>query len=112
VAVGLAYNPEGAWTWSHGRREHRQGIEYWSFGELQEASTGITLQYRNSVDPRTLAEYCSAETNYLILPNEEFDSQTRQVKKEDQDRDKQVDGLSIESTGDSLGSSELDEHPF
>lgn len=71
-AVGLAYNPAGAWTWSKGRREHRQGVEYWNTGELQEASTGITLQYGNVSAERSLAEYCSAHTNFLILPDEEI----------------------------------------
>jgi hypothetical protein len=80
IAVGLAYDPRGAWTWSKGRQEYRQGIEYWSHGELQEASTGITLRYGNASDPRIQAEYCSCETNYLILPDEEYDPQTGQIK--------------------------------
>ncbi len=78
VAVGIAYDPAGAWTWSRGERQHREGIEFWSHGVLEEASTGIELQYR-SIDARTLAEYSSAETTYLILPDEEFNPQTRQV---------------------------------
>jgi|SRR6266581_7893656 len=80
IAVGLAYNPAGAWTWSHGRKEYRHGVEYWNTGELQEASTGITLRYENSVTPRTLAEYCSADKNYLILPDEDIDPATFQIR--------------------------------
>ncbi len=107
VAVALAYDPRGAWTWSRGRQEYRQGIEYWNTGELQEAPTGITLQYGSSTDQCASAEYCSAETTYLILPDEEFDPQTRQVK--EPGRDSQP--LSPVSLDDSaLG--ESDEHPF
>lgn len=80
IAVGLAYDPRGAWPWCKGRQEYRHGIEYWSTGELQEASTGITLQYGNASDPHALAEYCSCETNYLILPDEEYDPETGLVK--------------------------------
>jgi hypothetical protein len=82
VAVALAYNPTGVWVWNHGRQEHRQGIEFWNTGEVQEASTGITLQYRN-IDPHTSTEYSSVETNYLILPDETFDPQTRHVQEPD-----------------------------
>lgn len=79
IAVALSYDPRGAWTWSKGQSQHRQGIEFWTSGEIQEASTGISLQYRSS-DRRIMAEYCSAETNYIILPDEEFDVATGKVK--------------------------------
>jgi hypothetical protein len=105
VAVALAYDPHGAWTWSRGRQEHRQGIEFWSTGEIQEASTGITLLYGNSIDKRTLAEYCSVETNYLILPDEEFDTETRQAIVPVVDSEP----LAAVTEGDLL---ELDDHPF
>lgn len=79
TAVALAYNPAGVWVWSHGRQEHRQGIEFWTTGEIQEASTEISLLYQN-IDGKTLAEYSSVVDTYIILPDEEFDPRTRQVK--------------------------------
>lgn len=79
IAVGLLYDQAGAWVWSHGKREHREGVEFWSSGEIQEASTGITLIYRHMGDYFDPA-YCSMDTNYLILPDEEFNSETGQVK--------------------------------
>jgi hypothetical protein len=106
VAVGLAYNPAGAWVWTHGRQEHRQGIEFWNTGEIQEVSTGISLQYRNSNGSRD-AEYCSAETNYLILPDEEFDPETRQVK----EHSTCMNRVELPSEEEDLLSS-LDDHPF
>ncbi len=78
VAVALAYNPVGAWTWSHSKQEHRQGVEFWNTGEIQEASTGITLQYRGIGDKT--AEYTSVTDTYLIMPDEEFDPKARKVK--------------------------------
>jgi hypothetical protein len=71
IGVALAYDAAGTWVWSKGRQVYRNGVEYWSTGELQEASTGITLLYGNVENE--IAEYCSAETNYLILPDETFD---------------------------------------
>jgi hypothetical protein len=108
VAVGLAYNPTGAWTWHKGRQEHRQGIEYWSAGELQEASTGITLQYGNSVTPRTLAEYCSADSNYLILPDEEYDVSTGQI----QEPGIHTQPIEAVTWNDALIDDVDDDHPF
>lgn len=102
IAVGLAYNPKGAWVWSHGRHEHRAGIEFWNTGEIQEASTGINL-----LCPRN-AEYRSVDTNYLILPDEEFDEETRQVKEPSQHAISSPTGQEI--TEDGLG--DLDDHPF
>lgn len=75
IGVALAYDPDGTWVWSKGRQEYRHGVQYWSTGELQEASTGLTLLYGN-VD-NEVAEYCSAENNYLILPDETFDCVSR-----------------------------------
>lgn len=107
VAVALAYDPGDAWTWSKGRQEYRQGIAYWSTGELQEASTGITLQYRSSSDQWTLAEYCSAETTSIILPDEEYDPKTHQVK---------APGMyhqPLETANyDDTALGDIDEHPF
>jgi len=84
IGVALAYNPAGTWVWSKGRQQYRQGIEFWTTGEIQEASTGITLQYGSSSDPSTPAEYCSMETNYLILPDETFETETHQAIKTSQ----------------------------
>jgi hypothetical protein len=116
VAVALAYNPAGAWTWSHGERQHRQGIEFWNIGEIQEASTGITLQYRSTSDTRTVAEYSSCESNYLILPDEEFDITTGKVKEPDPDQEVPEDTSRQELPSTSfLGDSnleDLDDYPF
>jgi len=107
IAVAIAHNPAGAWVWSHGRREHRQGVEYWSLGELQEASTGITLRYGNSREPRTLAEYCSADSNYLILPDEEFDPATSNIKEPSMyDQSVEPEPVLVSELGD------LDDHSF
>jgi hypothetical protein len=107
IAVGLAYNPAGAWTWSHGRKEYRHGVEYWNTGELQEASTGITLRYENSVTPRTLAEYCSAEKNYLILPDEEIDPTTFKIREPSVTTQPEEPITWSQETLD-----DLDDHPF
>jgi hypothetical protein len=125
VAVALAYNPAGAWTWSHGERQHRQGIEFWNTGEIQEASTGITLQYRSTSDSGTIAEYCSCETNYLILPDEEFDITMGKVKEPDPGQEAPDDtscqelppapALDNSALGDFLDDSaleDLDDFPF
>lgn len=105
IVVGLAYNPDGAWVWSHGRQEHRAGIEFWSSGEIQEASTGINL-----LCPRN-AEYRSVETNYLILPDEEFDEETKQVKEPSDFVPMPKEALISSNYGeDTLG--DLDDHPF
>lgn len=76
IAVGIAYDPAGATIWSSGNKcfEHKTGLEYWNSGEIQEPSTGINLQ----LGPRS-AECYSVEETYLILPDEEYDSATRQV---------------------------------
>jgi hypothetical protein len=104
IAVGLAYDPKGAWVWSHGRREHREGIEFWSSGEIQEASTSINL-----LCPRN-AEYRSCETNYLILPDEEFDEATGRVKEPSQHIPMPKEAVVLPYGDDSLGN--LDDHPF
>jgi len=101
MAVGLIFDPKGAWVWSHGKQEHRQGIEFWNTGEIQEASTGIYLLYPQN------AEYRSAETNYLILPDEEFDEETGQVKEPSDFVPMPAQETVAE---DSLG--DLDDHPF
>ncbi len=28
VVVALAYDPDGAWSWSHGEQQHRIGVEF------------------------------------------------------------------------------------
>lgn len=76
-AVGIAYNPDGTWVWSKGKRQFRQGVEFWSMGEIQEASTGITLLYKSWADG-IRAE--SDDTRYLLCPDEEFDVETKQAK--------------------------------
>lgn len=109
IAVGLAYDPRGSWRWSKGRQEHRKGVEFWNTGEIQEGSTEITLKYGNAEDKHALAEYCSAEANYLILPDEEFDAETWQVKPEEATEIAVSSGNTTSSSND-LG--DLDDHPF
>ncbi len=106
VVVALAYNPAGVWTWSHGKQEHRQGVEFWNTGEIQEASTGITLQYKGTGD--SAAEYTSATETYLILPDEEFDPEIRQVKAAS---DEPPSGSDINIWGN-LDSEDRNESPF
>lgn len=100
-AVALAYDPAGKWVWSKGRQQLRAGIEFWTTGEIQEASTGINLLYK-SMDSYTSAEYCSAHEVYLILPDEEYDPDTKQVKEPGQ--------YKIAAELPEL--SDLDDHPF
>lgn len=75
IAVGLAHDPAGYWSWSHGERQHRDAIEFWNSGEIQ--MEHMTLQW----GPRN-AECYSMESTYLIQPWEEFDEGTHQVKEE------------------------------
>lgn len=112
IAVGLAYDPNGAWTWSHGRREHRQGIEFWSSGELQEASTGITLRYGTRSDSYALAEYCSAKENYLLLPDEEIDPTTGNEKESGMYDVLIPEPVTTNSASSDFDLGDLDEHPF
>jgi hypothetical protein len=77
VAVALAYDPAGAWSWNHGEQQHRAGVEFWTGGYIEEASTGIMLQY-GAVTGGT-PEYASVIETYIVLPDENFDAQTRQV---------------------------------
>lgn len=100
--VGLAYDPAGKWVFSKGESQLRQGVEFWTTGEIQEASTGINLQYRNT-DPHISAEYCSAEENYLILPDEEYDATTGTVKEAGQYKNEPLESLAPGSP---------DDHPF
>ncbi|MBV9469599.1 MAG: hypothetical protein JOZ57_10190 [Abitibacteriaceae bacterium] len=72
LLVGLEHNPEGYWSWSHGRREHRGAVEFWNTGEIQ--MEHLTLQY----GPRN-AEYCSVEETYLLMPDEDFDQEAHRV---------------------------------
>jgi hypothetical protein len=101
-AVGLAYNPEGGYSYSHGRREHRQGIEHWNLGEIQEVSTGITLIYKAKTG-ENVAEYTSCTETYLILPDEEFDKATNKVKEP---------GMYGQPENENYTLDDLDDHPF
>lgn len=91
LIVGLAYDPAGKWVWNQGERSLRQGIEFWNSWEIQEASTSIHLRYSNT-DPRFAALQCSAEENYILLPDEDYDAATDTVKKAEQ-YNVQDDGL-------------------
>lgn len=75
LAVGLAHDPAGYWSWSHGERQYRSSIEFWNTEEIQ--MEHLTLQW----GPRC-PEYHSVEDTYLIQPWEDFDPETRQVKPE------------------------------
>lgn len=77
VAVALAYDPEGEWSWSHGEQQHRVGVEFWSHGYIEEASTGIMLHYGNVAG--SAPEFSSVVDNYIVLPDEDFDAEIRQV---------------------------------
>ncbi len=83
VAVALAYDPAGAWSWSHGEQQRRVGVEFWNHGYIEEASTGIMLQYGAVTGGP--AEYASVINTYLMLPDEDFDAQTRQVVEHEPD---------------------------
>ena len=69
VVVGLAHDPSGYWVWSHGQRQHRSAIEFWSSGEIQ-------LQHITLLWGPFNAECYSVEETYLILPDEDFDTAT------------------------------------
>lgn len=77
VAVALAYDPAGTWSWSHGEEQHRVGVEFWSSGYLEEASTGLMLQYGAVTGGSP--EYVSVTETYLVLPDEDAPDQTRQA---------------------------------
>lgn len=106
LAVGLPYDPEGYWSWSHGRREHRSAVEFWNTGpagsyEIQ--MEHITLQW----GPRNV-EYQSVEDTYLIQPWEEFDANTRQVKPEPEESEQAEQQFVAASS--SIGTDDFD--PF
>lgn len=82
VGVALAYDPAGAWSWSHGEQEHRAGVEIWSHGYIEEASTGLMLRYGAATGGSP--EYASVADTYIVLPDEDFDAQTRQVVGDEQ----------------------------
>lgn len=82
VAVALAYDPAGVWSWSRGEQQHRTGVEFWSHGYLEEASTSLMLQYGAATGGSP--EYASVIETYLVLPDEDFDAQTRQVREGEQ----------------------------
>ena len=93
LAVALAYDPAGYWSWSRGQRQHRSGIEFWNSGEIQ--MEHITLEW----GPRS-AECHSVETTYLICPWEEFDTKTMQVKVEDSKEEQPAVTGMLSSGGD------------
>lgn len=78
LAVGLAYDPAGYWSWSHGQRQHRSPVEIWNSGEIQ--MEHLTLEW----GPRN-AECYGIEETYLIQPWEEFDRQARKVKEQEEE---------------------------
>ncbi len=79
VAVALAYDSAGTWNWSHGEEQHRVGVEFWSSGYLEEASTGLMLQYGAVTGGSP--EYASVTETYLLLPDEDAPALARQVRK-------------------------------
>ena len=83
VAVALAYDPAGAWSWSHGEQQHRVGVEFWNHGYIEEASTGIMLQYGNVAG--SAPELSSVVDTYIVLPDEDFDAEIRQVVEHEPD---------------------------
>lgn len=80
----------------------RQGIEHWSMGEIQEASTGLTLLY-GSLAGDYGAEYKSAETTYLILPDEGMDAITFMVRERAIDDEPVAQPVSEKSSPGDLG---------
>ncbi|EFH82700.1 hypothetical protein [Ktedonobacter racemifer] len=94
----------------------KQGVEFWSYGEIQEASTGINLLYK-SMNSNIMAEYCSAHETYLILPDEEYDATTGTVKEAGQYTYTVVptpedDSLDLPSNPFESDLEELGDHPF
>lgn len=77
VPVALAYDRAGAWSWSHGEEQHRIGVEFWSSGYLEEASTGLMLQYGAVTGGSP--EYASVTETYLVLPDEDALALARQM---------------------------------
>jgi hypothetical protein len=77
ILVGLAHDPAGYWSISHGQRQHRAPFELWNSGEIQ--MEHITLQW----GPR-MAECYSVEETYLIEPDEEYESAKKQVKEREE----------------------------
>lgn len=118
IAVGIAYHPEGCWKWRGGHQEKVQGLQFWSSGEIQEPYTDINLIYKPIHDRWVVAEYCSADDTYLILPDEEFDRETRAVKpqQEIKEEEAQEEGRAPQqeytSFLDDDNYDDLDDHPF
>jgi hypothetical protein len=83
VAVALAYDPDGAWSWSQGEQQHRVGVEFWNHGYIEEASTGIMLQYGAVTGGPP--EYASVIDTYIVLPDEDFDTQARRAVEHEPD---------------------------
>lgn len=75
IAVGLPDSDEKYTSWSHGRIQYRDAIEFWNTGEIQ--MEHMTLSW----GPRH-PEYQSAHETYLICSFEEWDEKTRQIKAE------------------------------
>jgi hypothetical protein len=104
VAVGIPYNPEGSWGWSHGQRQHREGLEFWNLGELQVPATGMTLQYRDKTG-ESIGEYASVTDTYFIMPDEEFDKNTGQAKEQPEEEEDIPEHTNIDWGN-------IDDHPF
>jgi hypothetical protein len=83
VAVALAYDPDGTWSWSQGEQQHHVGVEFWNHGYIEEPSTGIMLQYGNVAG--SAPEFSSVVDNYIVLPDEDFDAEIRQVREGEPD---------------------------
>jgi len=83
VAVALAYDAAGVWVWQHGEQQHRVGVEIWNNGYIEEASSGIMLQY--GAVTGGAAELASVTDTYILLPDEDFDAQAHQVMEHEPD---------------------------
>ncbi|GHO77942.1 hypothetical protein KSD_57130 [Ktedonobacter sp. SOSP1-85] len=83
LIVGLAYDLAGKWVWNERERQLCTSIEFWNSWELKETSTGLHLRYGNTNALMANLD-CSAEENYILLPDEDYDTTTNTVKKAEQ----------------------------
>lgn len=75
IAVGLPDSDEKYTSWSHGRIQYRDAIEFWNTGEIQ--MEHMTLYW----GPRN-AECYSCHETYLICSFEEWNETEHRVKTE------------------------------
>ena len=76
IACGLPFaDPDGYWSWSRGKQQHRSAVEYWNTGEIQMERLTLLHGPCNAV-------YYSAHEAYLIAPWEEWDEQNHCVKEQ------------------------------